>query len=975
MKKFIALLISLTMLCTCSVSFIPAFAAEDVVTDYGTIPAQYADVSAYPIAIFNSDKTFKTAKSIFADNTGNCAMYFIRSDYSHNSGKYILLRDDVSTGGYSNLNYHFNQAGIIDLGGHTLTVTSTYLLSVAQRFAKNVNLTFKNGTIVYPDKIISYSDNASWSGTAQFNFTFDNITFKLSEGSKSTSILTNGIKGTETVTSTITLNNCIFDLTDKDDSVTTIVFDVGSSTVTNNITVVGGKFITDSEVVPYRINNENSSISFDADENGNYIKVAVPASVNLSSLTLPSGKNTIAYNGPTETYGDYVVYVGAMVKEDIETAYGTIPGEYASTTDYPVVVFKKDKSFFKTARVFADGTASCGMYWLRSDNSGNQGMYLLLREDATMANYSNINYHYNQANIIDLGGNTLTVSSESMLSVIQRFAKDVNITFRNGTIVYSDKIIAYGDDASWTGSAGFNFTFENITFRLSANAASANAVVSGNAGSDAISGDLMFDNCTFDLAAKDTSANTTVFNLALPAVANKITVKGGNLITNDSDTVVFNRADGESAIIFVADDNGKYFSLTYPVGSDILNAEFPTENGTMYATIATSDATYDYFELSSEPYVDLRVKTEYGIIPSEYADASMYPVAVFKNDGTFLKGVTAFADTTVNCGMYWIRSDYNSNQGKYLLLRSDAQMSYYPNANHHYSQENIIDLGGNTLTVTSEFMLRLYNRFDKNVSMVFKNGTIAYSDKILDHSDSESHSGNGVFNITFENITFRLSDASTSASMITDALAGNDTVTDNITLKNCTFDLTGKDASVLTTIFDAGSETVTSTIVVQGGQIIANNCDNLKIANANSDASSVTFTADDNGKYTSLRLPVSAEITKELVSTTDGDAAYAISSKDDEFVIYELSGDFVAKPGIIGDNVTIYAINIDKDYKLYAASYAGNELSDCKIVDVSDDMRITVSDTQLATSGCDTMKVFLWDGVKPICPSSNAVIK
>ena len=204
MKKIIALLICLTLMCTCSINIVSVYAQDAVETDYGTIPAEYANASDYPVAVFKSDNTFLKATKIFADGTGNCALYFGRGDYSTNKGKYILLRADMTTGAYDNTNYHYYQQNIIDLGGHTLTLTSNYLLNIRQRFDKDVNILFKNGTIVYPDKILTYNDSSSWSGTAEFNFTFDNVTFRLSEGSTSKSILTNGINGTDTVTSTIT---------------------------------------------------------------------------------------------------------------------------------------------------------------------------------------------------------------------------------------------------------------------------------------------------------------------------------------------------------------------------------------------------------------------------------------------------------------------------------------------------------------------------------------------------------------------------------------------------------------------------------------------------------------------------------------------------------------------------------------------------------------------------------------------------
>ncbi len=297
----------------------------------------------------------------------------------------------------------------------------------------------------------------------------------------------------------------------------------------------------------------------------------------------------------------FVCNMSVGASEDVPTEYGTIPSEYADATQYPIVVFKKDGTFLKAPTIFADNTANCAMYWIRSDNSGNQGKYILLREDITVGTYPNINYHYNQENIIDLGGNTLTLTSTYLFGVIQRFARDVNITFRNGTIVYPDKVITYGDNASWTGGARFNFTFEKITFRLSDNSTTVSAIVSGNAGADTVAGDILFDTCTFDLANKDSATDTKLFNIDLPAVENNITVKGGKIVASDCDSlkIVADNSDA-SSVVFAPNDNGEYTSLVLSASASGCSEIIPADGGDASYVVADDDGEYATYILKAD---------------------------------------------------------------------------------------------------------------------------------------------------------------------------------------------------------------------------------------------------------------------------------------------------------------------------------------------------------------------------------------
>lgn len=298
------------------------------------------------------------------------------------------------------------------------------------------------------------------------------------------------------------------------------------------------------------------------------------------------------------------------------------------------------------------------------------------------------------------------------------------------------------------------------------------------------------------------------------------------------------------------------------------------------------------------------VQTEYGVIPAQYADESRYPVAVFKSNGELLKATAVLADNTGNCGLYHARSDYSSNQGKYVLMRADTSMTtYYPNINHHYNQENIIDLGGNTLTVTTEYMFNVYQRFTKDVSIIIKNGTIVYPGRIFNHKSGGNYTGSAKFNFTFENITFRLSEGSLSASAFTDGTSGSQTMETDIKLIDCTFDVSAKDSSADTVLFSAGSDMVTTNITVVGGKLVADECDSLTITSVNSPESSVVFTANDAGDYPKLVMPNTVSACTETIPADGGDALYIVADDDGEYFTYILKADFIDIPDILVNRV------------------------------------------------------------------------
>ena len=112
MKKLLSYLVLISMLCMTMLGGITSQAA-DIVTDYGTIPTQYADADTYPIIVFGADGSIKHAGTKISANDG--ALLYIRGDYGDWRGKYVLVRKDITwDSAYGNFRSHSNSGTVND---------------------------------------------------------------------------------------------------------------------------------------------------------------------------------------------------------------------------------------------------------------------------------------------------------------------------------------------------------------------------------------------------------------------------------------------------------------------------------------------------------------------------------------------------------------------------------------------------------------------------------------------------------------------------------------------------------------------------------------------------------------------------------------------------------------------------------------------------------------------------------------------
>ncbi|MBQ4630056.1 MAG: hypothetical protein IJB70_03615 [Clostridia bacterium] len=611
MRKILSYLVLFSMLCMTMLGGITV-QASDVVTDYGTIPTQYADADTYPIIVFGADGSIKHAGAKISANDG--ALLYIRGDYGDWRGKYVLVRKDITWDSvYGNFRSHSNSGtvndAVIDLGGHTITATSKVLFDMEDYGSKVTmkKVIFKNGTFVLSNNTAIARSIQGGQLDSTFNFAFENITFRTVSGHTS-SLFTDYSATSSKMTSNFEFTNCTFDLSANAEQAQT-VFELGfdNGDVKENVTVKGGTIIGgNASVVPCKVNYNTSSIIFDKNSSDKYTEFAYPKETYVADYRFADSTGAELALSMLRDEGDYRYFElvdpaaanpGDAVKP-ITTPYGTIPVEYVDANQYPVIAFNADSTIKYAGKVISSSDANCALYNVRGDWSSNRGKNILVRSNiAWETSYQNLGFHTYQANTVDLGGNTITVSADSLFRLNDKAGNTVNLTIKNGTLVICNQVIGTEiGGASKTGE--FNINFEDVNFVLSDNYVASNWLLDDEGQNDAVKSNVRFDGCTFDFSS-NCPAGLKAFNVGTSddKVELDVIVKGGTFIAGYTDLVPYVENNSKSSIKFESND---YMTITRAKGEDVSAYVFKsTADLYLKATLSSSDASYDYYTLTT----------------------------------------------------------------------------------------------------------------------------------------------------------------------------------------------------------------------------------------------------------------------------------------------------------------------------------------------------------------------------------------
>ena len=354
--------------------------------------------------------------------------------------------------------------------------------------------------------------------------------------------------------------------------------------------------------------------------------------------------------------------------------------------------------------------------------------------------------------------------------------------------------------------------------------------------------------------------------------------------------------------LIVGTENGKA-SIIQLSGPDLNSANTLSSEGTVTIVYAVTRKTEGgtIYTVYSEP-VDIKfgpekitnVKTPYGTISEEYADAAKYPFVVFDADGNFYKGYETWVGTNAGAlgGAYNLvnKNVWDETAGKYtcdggegkkaiIYLRRDYAMSTSDVKFDNFGYikgEVTLDLGGHTLSQgkSSAYVFSLQSKGSTPNTLNVKNGTVLATTKRLIQVYSTSGGSVKNINVNFYGVTLGVEKGSSISALFfsNSRASGNTNVCHYyVTFNDCIFDFeSASSGSESFTIFPKTANYCSVAVTVNGGEFRFGTNTNITISTADfAYDSSTTFDKGGNEKYPTLSFS-GETVTTESLSTEEG---------------------------------------------------------------------------------------------------------
>ena len=314
----------------------PETVLEDgsVKTVYGTIPADKADATTYPLAVFMNG-TFKGADSVFAkDKTGvyQIAKGLMDDDGERNNQVQIYFRGNVTIKGRHTNSGQLSGTLTVDLNGYTANCGGYMMYdAVAKKYGEihPLKIVTKNGYINTTAPLLNCSaygeEYAKLSDVKTMQYDFENVKITRTAGNydfigkyAEPATVTNG-KKTEIP---VNFRNCEIDLTGAVEGIT--IFNALDPDITQSNNVL--KITVEGCV--FRMKNVNafnwynttegngSFVTFCADADGNYPTLILPKDAEAPTAKIPMGEREVGFVKTGETADSYIYKAGVLSASD-----------------------------------------------------------------------------------------------------------------------------------------------------------------------------------------------------------------------------------------------------------------------------------------------------------------------------------------------------------------------------------------------------------------------------------------------------------------------------------------------------------------------------------------------------------------------------------------------------------------------------------------------------------------------------------
>jgi len=586
----------------------------------------------------------------------------------------------------------------------------------------------------------------------------------------------------------------------------------------------------------------------------------------------------------------------------VECEYGTIDAKYASVTTYPFVVFKTDKTFIGGYGELSDAIAAVAA-------DGNTDDYVIyMRRNAELRDRTVNLADFTGTITVDLGGHTLLKAQDgSVFSInvednsaatVDENGFDVGGTFviANGTVwkYGTNPIVSVNYGTKLLNNYKAFFEFDGITF-VNKNGASCNILATkedggANGTAACVYPYAVFNNCTFDYTNSIENTNMISLNSGdgYNRVVWNVTVNGGIIESTEglsfsSFATLDSGTDGRNDIlVFAKGEDDEFIKMRLPVSLEDPLTVFVSSEGNFRFVKNNEDAEYAIYVL--EAFDGLL--TQYGVVPAEYLDTTLYPILLFQN-GKFINGFANFCTKSSGSTSDAIHAAKNRVDGNsaseiggcvQMLFRADVTAKVKYNNICQSQGTIVIDLNGHKLIqaysgTTFVSQIKYYNGFG-DATIECRNGEMVLNGELLRfdcygdaYNQYTTDTEYKTLHMNFDNVKFTYAKNAPATAFLGMFNEHSSTVDGkkggyNVSFNDCVFDFTN--AASMVTIMNANDPDPTKTnsivnVCVNGGEIIGTKPMNALYEVNTANGSSVVFGVGSDGKYLKMTVVGSDE--------------------------------------------------------------------------------------------------------------------
>ena len=968
---------------------------NELVTKYGEIPAANGSNT---FAIFSDGKfvsghdTWASATSaagnLLKNNTSKKAVLLLRKDYTNTN-------DACNAAALGNCNGELT----IDLGGCTFTRAKVMFdLSYQTGNTAPANIIIKNGTLLSSGSAM-FANQIGAGGTTDtkvWNVTIEDVTIGYTSGASkgSESIwaswtnpkkvdgvadLTSVIHGSQT---NVTLNNCVFDLTNAASGSTLFDFSDNNSydLMKTNLTVNGGKIIAGnlSNYTLFTVNSATSDVVTFGKYNGEYITMTTPTTAKDFSHYTKAFATAEGTRYLIETEDDGTNSTYELLPMNFGDLSASLTAKYFSAVDYPFFVFSNNT--FKSANTTWRGAIDAAKGHVDTAEEASNVATIILRRD-----YDIVRYKADGTTNLDGGANfnsargkiVLDMCGYTMTSVDKAYFIDVGINYsttsilgfastlevKNGKLVNSRTSdlpligLGHNNNSAADDTKQLNFIFTNVTFAYGSITPKTIIDEFPDKTGDGINVYYVFNGCVVDFTGAASGAVAFDFKDNKTGTVSNAQFNGCSIIADDLTKYTFVRNNTNDTIIFGTYD-GKYGTLTQLTETAVPEVSFKNAAGDTltYGKDSVSGAYTVY--ILGEP-----INTPYGPIPFMYQSAELYPFVYFDANGNFMAASSYFYGANKSDSIIGKAKDYLSKNvwdgtsygasplAAYVVLRRDYTMATDERFDNLSQIQGVItlDLSGYTFTMNDSrtmFPTCIKPWSGSGDAKVFLseidviNGTINLSAKQLISFSAWNASGTDVsgkqFIFSFTNVKFVASAKTTNMFLNYEIHSETPTANGNpeLIFNNCVFDITKANDGV--TLFNLGNGYVHTTVTLNGGEIIANNTSFETFKKNEGTTSALGYGKDADGNYVAITLPAGVSAPTGTYVTNDGTECVFIKvSENDGNVTYALQpvqlDDYKIKTSVTLWSNFVYNIYIPTEH-FNSATVNGKDVTYTEIV-------------------------------------------